>query len=149
MRKLPYNNDIPPAGRRRVVRETGATYHDVAVSDVGTVQGRYAAISRTRVTGSSRVEYQKQPQSLPWASDPVPPEPPLGFSIDEMQPVREEFEVAQSLLREARDGTGMNSPEPPPTSPSGAERSVTGMHLPGALPAPALPSNTDDSEPSS
>jgi hypothetical protein len=32
------------------------------------------------------IEVPRLPPNSPWASDPVPPEPPLGYAIDEVGP---------------------------------------------------------------
>ncbi len=42
-------------------------------------------------------EYPGLPSNSPWASDPVPPEPPLGFAIDEQEPVGTSAEIKRSL----------------------------------------------------
>jgi hypothetical protein len=42
---------------------------------------RYAQITPTKLTGQSP-SVPEQPAHSPWHSDPVPPEEPLGYSID-------------------------------------------------------------------
>jgi hypothetical protein len=40
-------------------------------------------VTATHITGTTAVpQYPAQPQGSPWASDPVPPEEPLGYDID-------------------------------------------------------------------
>lgn len=82
----------------RRVREA-ATYHSVAMGSADDERGgRYAdSGNSTTVTGSSPISYPAQPPSSPWACDPLPPEPPLGFAIDAMEPTGEKFEVAASI----------------------------------------------------
>jgi hypothetical protein len=50
----PYDNPTSQAERRQVLKDT---LHGRAVSDQGTVGGRYGAIGRMRVTGSELVDY--------------------------------------------------------------------------------------------
>src|SRR5262245_38075957 len=58
-------------------------------------RGRFAR--QANVTGATpATQYPQLPASSPWASDPLPPEPPLGFSVEEMDPVGEQFEVDRS-----------------------------------------------------
>ena len=90
-------DDIPQSERRKVIendRKVHATYHSVAQSAVDEDRGgRFAySGSSTTVVGSSPVSYPQQPTGSPWAKDECPPEPPLGFSVDAMEPVGEPFE---------------------------------------------------------
>jgi len=87
-------DDIPQSERRKVIendRKVHATYHSVAQSAVDEDRGgRFAySGSSTTVVGSSPVSYPQQPTGSPWAKDECPPEPPLGFSVDAMEPVGE------------------------------------------------------------
>ena len=80
----------------RKVREA-ATYHSVALAGIGDERGgRYAgaAKSATTVVGATPIAYPKQPAGSPWAKDECPPEPSLGYSVDEIEPVGEMFERA-------------------------------------------------------
>ena len=89
------------------------TYHLVAQAALNDERGgRYAAGSGSKasVVGSSPVSYPAQPIGSPWHSDPCPPEPPLGYSVDEMEPVGEMFE---------RASTSAASEVEEPPSPSG------------------------------
>jgi hypothetical protein len=73
-------NEPTQSEKREVLRDT---YLSRAQSDADlTSQGRFKRETTTRVT--SVPEYSKQPDNSPWASDPVPPEEPLGFSVDEL-----------------------------------------------------------------
>ena len=71
----------------------------------------------------------------------MPVEPPLGFSVDEMIPVGEAFEVEQSLLREASDDKGgvKNSTELSLGSPGGEVERTAGATSSPADAAPSLP----------
>jgi hypothetical protein len=43
------------------------------------------AVTATHITGSTEVAWvPPQPSSSPWSSDPVGPEPPLGYSVDDV-----------------------------------------------------------------
>jgi hypothetical protein len=54
-----------------------------AANDVG--GGRFKKELETRVTGVP--EYPKLPTNNPWSqADPVPDEPPLGYSVDALEP---------------------------------------------------------------
>lgn len=89
----------------RLVREAGErrgrTYAGHALDNEPDVGGRFAKVSTTTVVGTSPINYPQQPPGSPWHSDPCPPEPPLGFSVDAMEPVGEKYEVEASTA----DGT--------------------------------------------
>jgi hypothetical protein len=55
------------------------TYLQFAEADANEGGGRFK--KENRVTGVP--EYPKQPANSPWSGDPVPTEPPLGYSIDD------------------------------------------------------------------
>jgi hypothetical protein len=88
-------DDIPQSERRRIMaeeRQAKATYHSVAIGSVDDErQGRYAQSGQsTSVTGSTPGPiYPEQPPTSPFACDPVPAEPPLGYEIDALEPVGE------------------------------------------------------------
>jgi hypothetical protein len=86
-------DDIPQSERRRIVAEERRirTYHGQAQASIDEDRGgRFAySGSSTSVVGSSPVSYPAQPAHSPWHRDACPPEPPLGFSVDEMEPVGE------------------------------------------------------------
>jgi len=76
------------AERRRVLmhdarlREQGSTFFVQTHSDVG---GRFAAVGAATVIGTTAVPTYPA-ASTPFQSDPVGPEPPLGYRIDELEP---------------------------------------------------------------
>ena len=88
-------DDISQAERRRIMAEDrrAKTYFGQAQHTVG---GRYAKVHSTSVTGSSPTSYPAQPSTSPWHHDACPPEPPLGFSVEEMEPVGEPHERTAS-----------------------------------------------------
>jgi hypothetical protein len=59
--------------------------------------GRHSATAQ--VVGSDAAPYPAQPAGSPWASDPVPVEPPLGESVEDMVPTGTPTEVAASIER--------------------------------------------------
>ena len=68
------------------------TYRDRAEADLQLEnQGRHT--KSAVVTGSARVpQVPRMPEGSPWAFDPVPPEPSLGYEIDAQEIVGEVFE---------------------------------------------------------
>jgi hypothetical protein len=99
-------DDVSQAERRRIMAEERRmrTYHGVAASSVDDERGgRYGASgNKQTVVGSSSIVYPAQPSGSPWHSDPRPPEPPLGYSVDELEPVGEHYEVEASRSADAR-----------------------------------------------
>ena len=93
-------DEISQAERRRIMADErrGRTYHGVAASSVDDERGgRYGASgSKQTVVGSSPIAYPKLPANSPWANDPCPLEPVLGFSVEELEPVGEPFEIEAS-----------------------------------------------------
>jgi hypothetical protein len=112
--KHAYHNPATPAERaavhrndQRVRKDTG-TYHAHAAAE--SAGGRYAAVIRTHLTGSDSVPWvPPQPSSSPWANEPVGHERPLGFSVDEVPPVGEVFELERNMA-ESRGGEGVKTP---------------------------------------
>jgi hypothetical protein len=90
------------------------TLHGRALAEEGMIGGRYAAEAKQHVIGSGQVAYPALPASSPWASDLVPAEPPLGYSVEEQAPVGEVFEIEKSLAK-SDVGEGINSPPASPT----------------------------------
>jgi hypothetical protein len=86
------------------------TYHQQAQVDQALEGGRFAELARqeraakpTVVGAEPTVSYPRQLAGSPWAGDPVGLEPPLGFSVDAMEPVGEVHEqlgeVIQRMVR--------------------------------------------------
>jgi hypothetical protein len=79
-------DEVTQAERRRILRE-GTTFHRHAQAFADEVnQGRFAATGVPTVTGSTPIPvYPAGPQ---WTADPGSQvvEPPLGFSIDQLEP---------------------------------------------------------------
>jgi hypothetical protein len=69
-------------------RKQGSTFKDFAIADAETPRGRFNEPEKVTVIGSAPLpQYPELPESSPWHHDPVPDEPPLGYSINEMQPI--------------------------------------------------------------
>jgi hypothetical protein len=112
------------AERRRVLandarvreqqREQGSTYLDQYHSDLG---GRYVQIQPENVIGSTAIPQYPQ-ASTPFQRDPVPPENPLGYRIDELE--RGSFSPAQKapeLRPEVQGETSAPVPDVPSSKP--------------------------------
>jgi hypothetical protein len=70
-------------------KRVASTYLDHTHNEEG---GRFA--KPQQVIGTTAPEYPAGPN---WAADPVGVEPPLGFSVEDHEPVGEYAEVAKSL----------------------------------------------------
>jgi hypothetical protein len=77
MSNQPFNNDTDQQTRRQILKDT---YLSRAAADADMIGGRFKKQTETRVTGVPH--YPRQPTSSHWHSDPVPPEDPLGYSVD-------------------------------------------------------------------
>jgi hypothetical protein len=96
--------------RKRQIEERRAkTYHGHALhTDEDIYGGRFATINTTTVVGTKpTVEYPAMPDG-PWKSEPIGTEAPLGYSVEDQEPVGETFEVAASQTGETA------TPAPPP-----------------------------------
>jgi len=91
-------DEISQAERRRIMGEDrrAKTYFGQAQHADDDLGGRYAKVHSTTFTGSSPTMYPAQPPTSPWHHDPCPPEPPLGYSVEEMEPVGEPHERTAS-----------------------------------------------------
>jgi hypothetical protein len=90
------------------------TYFGQAQHTDDDLGGRYAKVHSTTVVGSSPASYPAQPSTSPWHHDPVPPEMPLGYSVEEMEPVGE-------IHERSGDATG-----PPSTTAAPVVEGVSG-----------------------
>jgi hypothetical protein len=80
-------------------RKNASTFSQFAGSEAAQDAGRYAAVNKATVTGSAPVpEYPRQPDgSFSNQAAVVGPEESLGFDINEVPIVGEDFEVEASL----------------------------------------------------
>jgi len=97
-------DEISQAEKRRIMIEKRRlkTYHGHAQAAIDDErQGRFATLDKPTVIGQAAGPiYPAQPAGSPWHSDPCPPEPSLGYSVDEQEPVGEKFEQAASSAQD-------------------------------------------------
>ena len=107
-------DEIRQTERRRIMAEDrrAKTYFGQAQHADDDLGGRYTKVHSTTVTGSSPISYPAQPPTSPWHHDACPPEPPLGFSMNAMEPVGEPFERGPPSTTAAPnvEGVGGRSP---------------------------------------
>jgi hypothetical protein len=73
------------------------TYHARAQVEADDAGGRYAKLQPTTVIGSTGAPaYPQQPEGSPWRGDLIGQEPPLGYSVDAIDPVGEPHEIAEA-----------------------------------------------------
>jgi hypothetical protein len=134
-----FNNSSDQRERRAVIKNDASTLHQFAQSEAGEVGGRFARPAT--VNASQQAVHYPRVLSGPWADQPGPgPEPSLGVSVEDHEPVGTADEIEASLNAEfgwrktIRDGavstTGpvmprSSEPAPPatavnPSSSSGA-----------------------------
>jgi hypothetical protein len=132
--------------RRDLAGSTSAlTYHRLAEIDLaleGGGGGRFH--NPPTITGSQpAVHYPRQPSGSPYASDPVPNEEPLGWSVSDVEPCGTPAEIQSSIdalriaapaisMTDASDGEGELKPDGLASAGAG--------NL-GSLPFQALPSS--------
>jgi hypothetical protein len=74
--------------REQQQQERGGTYHAYAQSTANDeFGGRFAAIGVPRVVGSTPNPSAQYPAAAAHQRDPVPTEPPLGYSVDQVEPI--------------------------------------------------------------
>jgi hypothetical protein len=89
-------DEISQREKRRILREASSYMAHAAANIDEDRGGRYAATgSSPRVIGASPISYPQQPSNSPWHHDPVPMEEPLGFSVEDHDPVGERHELAR------------------------------------------------------
>jgi hypothetical protein len=67
-------------------------------------QGRFKAVNKTTVVGTDAIaKYPEQPPNSPFHHDRVPDEPPLGFSVEDHEPVGTAKEIQASLESQPTD----------------------------------------------
>ena len=85
--------------RRALAGSTSATTYfqqSQVAEELDAKAGRFAKPSV--VSGSEpAVRYPRLPSSSPWASDPVPVEPPLGIDVNALEPTGELHELVGPL----------------------------------------------------
>jgi hypothetical protein len=87
-----FTNETPEAERRQIVKddarklpqpgERGDCYMRRAASMIGSeLGGRFQRLAEQQIVGQSATPYPAQPANSPFASNPVPTEPPLGIDV--------------------------------------------------------------------
>ena len=86
-------DEISQAERRRIMREA-TTYHSAAEASIDKDRGgRFKVLTPTTVVGRSSVAYPKLPAAAPSNQAALTAdEPPLGYSVDALDPVGEPHE---------------------------------------------------------
>jgi len=81
------------AERRRVfaqdqsLRNQGSTFHQHALADAETPRGRFSAVSAAHVVGSKAGIASSYPAASSAHQTELPPEPALGYRVDELEPL--------------------------------------------------------------
>jgi hypothetical protein len=99
---IDYRNNASQKERAEVLRNDARanTFAGRASAEADEIRGRFAQEHKATVIGSDGApNYPRLPETN-WVNDPVPPEEPLGFSVEAHEPVGEVGEIAKSL-----DGT--------------------------------------------
>jgi hypothetical protein len=96
-------DEISQREKRRILaedRQVRTTYLHHAESSIDDDRGgRFAAIEKSAtVVGASPISYPQQPSNSPWSTDPIGLEPPLGFSVEDHDPVGELHEREVSAV---------------------------------------------------
>lgn len=137
------------AERRRLQRE-GTTFHQFAQADAATPRDRFHQVTVATVIGSKAAVGSAYPAASAAHQTELPPEEPLGFSVDEM-PI--ESSTAASPVEAQGDPT---SARPEVTPLSSGEQQAVGSPLssddsaPGSAfpPGPARDQRVAESSPS-
>jgi hypothetical protein len=98
----------------QVLRERGSTFHQHAQSAANDMSGgRFASLGAPHVTGSTPVP--KYPAAGTHQADPVGTEPPLGFSVNELEPSTESVSLpaVEQLGAPATDSAPLSELVPP------------------------------------
>jgi hypothetical protein len=99
-------------------QQQGSTLHAFAQADAAQPRGRYASVDATQVIASEPlVKYPAA--SGPWQSDPVGQEPPLGYSVHDLEPSTVPHPVEDTGGPAPDDPSGGSAVSPTPTSDRG------------------------------
>jgi hypothetical protein len=123
------NPDIPQKEKKEILendRKVRGTYHSLAEAEANNeLGGRFsAAITKTKVIGSSPISYPQQPTNSPWRRDPCGVEPPLGFSVEDQPTTGEAWEVQKSIDDLASSPSAHGGDETPTSLVVGEGKSV-------------------------
>jgi hypothetical protein len=130
----PYHQSADQREREAILRNNRAnTFAGRAQAEADEIQGRWAQEHKAAVIGTGPVEYPRLPENS-WTHDPVPPEGPLGVSVEDHEPVGEPEEVRASLETIGDPATGSHQPA---SAPRHDERGFVGSPLGAAAVAPS------------
>ena len=80
-------DEVSQAEKRRIIREQASTFHQHAQAQADeTAQGRFRAIGTPRVVGSMPNPSSQYPAASAAHQTALPDEPPLGFSVNDLEP---------------------------------------------------------------
>jgi hypothetical protein len=109
------SSDIEMKERKALAGSTTTmSYHTRALAELQLEQGQSGRFTdKASVNGSKpAVAYPRQPEGSPWAGDLVPPEEPLGWSVEAQEPVGEPHEIAASLAAAAPEVPSVRAAAP-------------------------------------
>jgi hypothetical protein len=117
-----YQNKSSQQEREAILRNDRAnTFAGRASAELDLENSGRHAKPNTVIGVDGPPDYPRLPENS-WTHDPVPPEGPLGVSVEDHEPVGENFELARSLPRDSDtsgpiSAGGANTPSP--NTPSG------------------------------
>jgi hypothetical protein len=120
--------------RRRVFAQDqslpnpGSTFHQHALAEAQTPRGRFSAVEASYVVGSKAGMASAYPAAAAHQRDPVPIEPPLGYSVNDLNP--SDLEPSMAFV-EAQPG----GPADAPSTPLDVERAGPSLSQSGDLTA--------------
>jgi hypothetical protein len=118
-----------------------STYFRHAIADADTPRGRFSAVDASYVVGSKPDASAAYPAASSAHQTELPPEEPLGYSVEEMIPVGPEYSLAQG---QGGAPSAFDVAAPPP-NPELGPASHHALPVAQALPDPA-PAPTGDVE---
>jgi hypothetical protein len=110
------------------VREQGGTMHAFAEAEAGTPRGRFSAVETTYVVGSKADVASAYSAASSAHQTELPPEPPTGYRIDELDPgpFSPASALEPSVLAEAQaTGDAVIAPSASATSSQDVERTAS------------------------
>jgi hypothetical protein len=88
-------DEISQVERRKVMAEelrhkTYMAHTDTFLDDDR--GGRFSVTKPATIIGKGPISYPRLPENSPWHTNPLPPEPSLGYSVEDQEPTGEKFE---------------------------------------------------------
>lgn len=115
-----FNNNSDQAERKQVIKDCYQTRAQAQADADMAAGGRFKKQTETLITGVGVPQYPRQPSNSPWHSDPVPPEEPLGYSIDALPELggASPASLPCAGMSATPDGGGELASSSPPQPPS-------------------------------